>query len=236
MNNLTIKSIASSSLGNCYTVDDGKTKLLIECGIPVKKIRQALDFNMSGVSGCLVSHFHQDHCKAVRDVMKGGIDCYMSQGTINGLGLTGHRVKQIEPKKRFEVGSFHIMPFESIHDCEGSLGFLLASHGDKLLFATDTAYIPYKFKGITTLAIECNYQTEILERNIESGAVSVSQKNRLLFSHFSLENVLKFIGEMDRSKLREVHLLHLSNGNSNSNEMKRQVMALTGLPVIVCSE
>ena len=40
MNNLTIKSIASSSLGNCYTVDDGQTKILIECGIPIKKIKK----------------------------------------------------------------------------------------------------------------------------------------------------------------------------------------------------
>ncbi len=233
---MKIKSIASSSAGNCYLLSNHDTTLLIECGIPIKKIRQALDFNMSGVSGCLVTHFHQDHCKAVRDVMKAGIDCYMSQGTIAGLGLTGHRVKPIEPKKRFEVGSFHVMPFETIHDCEGSLGFLLASHGEKLLFCTDSAYIPYKFKGIMNLMIECNYQEEILARNIESGAVSVAQKNRLLFSHFSLENVLKFLDGMDRSKLRSIHLLHLSNGNSNSNEMKRQVMSLTGLPVIVCNE
>ena len=139
MNNLTIKSIASSSAGNCYLIDDGRTQIMIECGIPIKKIRQALDFNMSGVSGCLCSHAHLDHAKAAKDVMKAGIDCYMSQGTINGLGLTGHRVKQIEAKKRFEVGSFHIMPFESIHDCDGSMGFLLASHGDKCLFCTDSA-------------------------------------------------------------------------------------------------
>ena len=84
--------------------------------------------------------------------------------------------------------------------------------------------------------IESNYQTDILERNIESGSVSNAQKDRLLFSHFSLENVLKFIDGMDRSKLRSIHLMHLSNGNSNAIEMKRAVMALSGLPVIVCEE
>lgn len=242
MNNLTIKSIASSSAGNCYIIDNGKTQIMIECGIPIKKIRQALDFNLSTVSGCLVSHHHQDHCKAVREVMKAGVDVFTSQGTIDALDLTGHRVKLIEAKKQFEIGTWTIVPFETIHynnpdeRCEGSLGFLLVSGKEKIMFCTDSAYIPHKFNGLTRIMIESNYCPDILERNIESGAVSVAQKNRLLFSHMSLPTVMAFLEDNDLSKLQQIFLMHLSAGNSNSAEMKRAVMAATGVPVTACKE
>ena len=233
---MQIKIIASSSMGNCYLVSNGDSSLLIECGTTIKKIRQALDFKLSSVSGCLVTHEHQDHCKAVRGVMRAGIDVFTGKGTIDALKLTGHRVKPIEAKKRFEVGSFHIMPFGTIHDAAEPLGFLLASHGEKLLFATDTAYIPHKFKGLTHIMIESNYQTEILQRNIENGSISIAQKNRLLFSHFESSNVLKFLGDNDLSKLKEIFLMHLSAGNSDAMAIKRAVMILTGVPVHICKE
>jgi hypothetical protein len=84
--------------------------------------------------------------------------------------------------------------------------------------------------------IECNYQTEILEENILSGAVPFSMKDRLLFSHFSLNNVLSFLEDNDLSKLREIHLLHLSAGNSNQAEIEQAIGVLCGVPVYVAKE
>ena len=53
---IEIKALASSSAGNCYHVTDGKTPFLIECGIPFTQIRRALNFTVTGLAGCLVSH------------------------------------------------------------------------------------------------------------------------------------------------------------------------------------
>lgn len=55
---MKIKVIASGSKGNCYLIDDGETKLLIECGIPFKQIQIGCDFKLSSVAACLVSHEH----------------------------------------------------------------------------------------------------------------------------------------------------------------------------------
>lgn len=233
---LRIKSIASSSLGNCYTVDDGQTKLLIECGIPAKRIRQGLDFALSSISGCLCSHSHQDHCKAAKDIMRAGIDLFTSQGTIDALSLTGHRVKPIEAGKQFKIGTFTVLPFDVEHDVAYPLGFLVASGKDKLCFATDTAFLRHRFKGVTVFMLECNYQKEILETNIANESISITQKNRLLFSHFELSNLLEFLKDNDLSKLKAIHLLHLSASNSNANEMRRAVMELTQKPVKICKE
>jgi len=53
-----IKSIASSSEGNCYLVSSGETSILIEFGLSFRKIKQALNFDTSSVVGCLVTHDH----------------------------------------------------------------------------------------------------------------------------------------------------------------------------------
>jgi len=50
---LTIKTIGSSSAGNMYLLDNGKSRLIIECGIPWKKALQAVGFDLSGISGLL---------------------------------------------------------------------------------------------------------------------------------------------------------------------------------------
>lgn len=55
---IDITVIASGSTGNCYKVSDGKSVLLIECGIRFRKIRESFDFRLTQVAGCLISHEH----------------------------------------------------------------------------------------------------------------------------------------------------------------------------------
>jgi phosphoribosyl 1,2-cyclic phosphodiesterase len=232
---VTITSIASSSRGNCYHITDGKTPLLIECGVPIKTIKKAIGFTLSEVSGCLVTHEHMDHAKSVRHVMEAGIDCFASAGTFSKLtDLDGHRMNRIESMRQFNIGTWTILPFDTVHDAAEPLGFLLASGGDKVLFATDTAFLKYRFKGLTRIMIECNYCQDILNKNIDNRSISIAQKDRLLFSHFGLDNVIKFLKANDLSCLKETWLLHLSDGNSNAKEMKRRVQGVTGKPVYIC--
>ncbi|GAG66382.1 unnamed protein product [marine sediment metagenome] len=58
---------ASGSSGNLYTVKNVSTTLLIECGMPYTKINSLLDYTLHSVDSCLVSHYHQDHCKAHKE-------------------------------------------------------------------------------------------------------------------------------------------------------------------------
>ena len=55
---MEIKVIGTGSSGNCYLVSDGSSKILIECGLPMKKIKEGVEFNLSNVAGCLISHSH----------------------------------------------------------------------------------------------------------------------------------------------------------------------------------
>jgi hypothetical protein len=52
-------------------------------------------------------------------------------------------------------------------------------------------------------------------------------------SHFSLENVKRFLQANDLSRVQEIWLLHLSDGNSDETRFKREIQELTGKPVII---
>lgn len=231
---IDIAPIASGSLGNCYRITDSMTPLLLECGIPYKEMQKRLNFRISEIVACLISHEHQDHSKAVKDLMKAGIDCYMSQGTAEALDVSGHRLHIIKARQQFQLGSWTVLPFETQHDAVEPLGFLLANQaGDKLLYATDTYYIKYKFRGLTHIMIECNYAADILKTNVKAGLVEPALKSRILKSHFSLENVKNFLKANDLSKIQEIWLLHMSDGNSDEARFKREIQELTGKMVFV---
>jgi phosphoribosyl 1,2-cyclic phosphodiesterase len=232
---MDIFALASGSSGNCYRISDGATPLLIECGIRFPLIRKGLNFKTSEIAACLVSHEHGDHCRAIKEVMKVGIDCYMSPGTAKEIGVTGHRAHIVEPLKQFQVGTWTVLPFPVQHDAIEPLGFLLASGKEKLLYATDTYYLRFQFKGLTHIMIEANYAYDILAENIRAGIVSRAQQKRILRSHFSLDHVKDFLRANDLSRLQEIHLLHLSDDNSDEARFESEIEALTGVPVYVAA-
>lgn len=228
---MEIKVLASGSSGNSYIISDNETSLMIECGIPWKQIQQKSGFTSGRCKAVLVSHEHKDHCKAYKDAMKAGIDLYASAGTAKALDATGHRVKPVKAMERFKVGSWAILPFRTEHDATEPLGFLLANkEGEKLLYATDTFYLRYRFKGLTHIMIECNYALDILRQNVANGSLDAGTKNRIVKSHFSLENVKGFLKANDLRQVDSLHLIHLSDGNSDAARFKREIQGLTGKP------
>lgn len=231
---IEIRALASGSKGNCYHITDGSTPILLECGIRFKDIRRNLNFNTSSIVGCLVTHEHKDHCAGLNDVLKAGINVYMSEGTATAIDVKHHRMKTVQAKQQFQLGTWTILPFDVQHDVSEPLGFLLLNkQGEKLLFATDTYYIKYKFKGLTHIMVECNYSLKILNENIATGRVPKVMRKRLLRSHFSLENVKDFLKANDLSRVQEIWLLHLSDNNSDEEFFKREIQELTGKLVYV---
>lgn len=229
---MDFRAFASSSAGNLYlATEEGCRPLLIEAGVKMRDIRRVLPMSVTALEGCLVSHNHVDHSCAVPDLLGASVDVYASSGCWEALGLAGHRAHEIDPMREFRAGRWRVMPFDLRHDAEGSLGFLIgAPGGDRLLFACDTAYVPYRFDGLTHIAIECNYSADLL---LSARGSTNEHKARILRSHMSLERVLTLLDANDLSRVREIHLMHLSDGHSNAIEFKAAVEAATGKPVQV---
>lgn len=231
---IEITTIASGSTGNAYRISDGQTSLLLEAGMSLKKIQQALNYKISDVVGCLITHEHMDHAKYTQQILDAAINCYTSQGTKDALNINHHRLHTVSNKTPFKIGTWTILPFDVQHDVNEPYGYLIQSKdGDKLLFATDTYYIKYRFTGLNYLMVECNYCQSVLDDNVERGIVPRFQKRRVMKSHFSLENLVEFLKANDLSAVKEIHLLHLSDRNSNERMIYETVAKTTGKQIVI---
>lgn len=236
---MDIKTLASSSQGNCYLVSDGKTTVMLECGVKFADIRRGAGFDLSSVCGCLLTHEHKDHARSVVECLRATVPVYTSGGTVEALGLDAHhRLHVIEALKQFELGSFVVLPFAAQHDCAEPLSFLICSKatGEKLLFATDTYYVAHRFKGLTHIMIECNYALDILNRHVDAGLINEQMRKRVLKSHMSVDTCLGFLRANDLSAVQEIWLIHLSDGNSDEARFLTEVRRQTGLPVYVANK
>lgn len=222
--NLKVNIIASSSKGNTIVVDDGVSKLLLDAGISYSKLSRKV--KMSEVEAVLITHSHMDHYKAVPELIRRGVDVYMSQGTSEEkeappCQLASH-LQQIE------TANWHILPFGVEHDVP-CLGYLFESKNTakKGVYIVDSSFIDYDFTGVTHWIIECNYDETILAGSSHEEWL----KDRIRKSHFSLDGLKTFFSSSDLSHTEEIYLVHLSDSNSNEQQFIEQIEALTGVPV-----
>jgi len=231
---MNLQVLGSSSKGNCYILSNENEALIIEAGVSIQEVKKALNFELSKVAGCLISHEHGDHAKSTKKFIEAGIDIYSSRGTIEALGVSGHRVHNLVPEALFHIGPFKVLPFPVVHDCAEPFGFLI-SHPEcgKVLFVTDTGYLEYTFKGLNNLIIEVNYSDEILEENVRAGRMPGIAKKHVIGSHMELNVLLGILEANDLSQVNKIVLIHLSDGNSNAEQFHEAVEKATGKNVFI---
>lgn len=231
---MKLKVLGSSSKGNCYILENDTEALIIECGVNFGMVKQALNFNLRKVVGCLMTHEHQDHSRAVIDVMDSGINVWASPGTHGAVRVDKlhHRAKWIRPNETTQIGGFKVMAFDVRHDATEPLGFLI-NHPEtgNILFITDSYYVPYTFKNLHNVIVEANYSQEIIREKQERGSLPKFLLDRILESHMSLETCLDLLKANDLTQVNNIVLIHLSDGNSNAGMFQSSVTAATGKTV-----
>lgn len=234
---MKLKIIGTGSSGNAYILSNGDEALLIEAGVNIKEIKQALDFDFSKVVGCLITHEHMDHCKSANEVMRLGVNVYSGAKTHQSInGDVIHRALPIASRETIKIGNFKVMAFDVKHDAAEPLGFLI-EHKDcgKVLFLTDTYYCKYTFPGLNNIIIEANYSKEIIDKKFGPDSEKEFLRNRILKSHFSLANCKDMLSANDLSQVNNIVLIHLSDSNSDEKQFKKEIHELTNKNVIVAS-
>ena len=220
-----IKVLSSSSGGNCYLLETQNETLILECGISFKEIKKGLNFDLSKVVGCLISHEHGDHCKAINHLLATGIEIYTSKGTAESLNLNvskySYRIKRLEHNVASQILNgkcgFTVVPFHTQHDVAEPMGFIIR-HKElgKILFATDTYYLCNTFKDVNHVLIECNYSEDILDD-------LPPYRARVLKSHMSLETLKDTLKTWDLSTAKDITLIHISEGNGDPERFRREI-------------
>lgn len=230
-----------STKGNCYALQSSTGEIvLLDCGCNYKKILRGIDYQISNVSGVLLSHEHGDHTKAFKEIMDAGIQIYTNDETVENMNIrTGELMKGVPERYPFKAGSFIVTPFELPHttyDKEtnqlvscSNYGYLVGhKEMGRLLYMTDFEYCNYSFHRMQVehMVIECNYCEELVDK-------TEANYSHRLKGHCSLSTCKQFIKENFTESLRTVTLVHLSGQTSDSRKIQKEIQEVAGSNVLV---
>lgn len=229
---MTLTVLSTGSKANCYLLDNGVETLILDAGVPYGTIaRRAVSGHE--IAGCLITHEHLDHSRSAKDLLMRGISCYMSDGTANAI--RAHGAQTVKSKKLFSVGNtYKVLAFDTQHDSEEPLGFLIKSipTNENLIYVTDTYYMKYKFDNIDYWIVECNYSDEELIRQVETGRINSILYDRLQHSHMSLKRLKQTLSANDLTTVKKIVLVHLSDQRSDEMRMVQEIEAQTHIETV----
>lgn len=222
--------LGSSSSGNGYIIQDEEEALILEAGFSLNKVKQALGFNISKVSGVLITHSHGDHAKYAKDYEM-CFPLYANASVIEEKKLS--RAVEVKSERGFMAGNFKVIPFEAFHDvpCHGYL--IYHKKLGNLMFLTDSSRCDYTFSGLNNILIECNYVTECIDENVSSGKVHPCVQRHVKAGHMELNTCKNILLSQDLSNVHNILLLHLSSQNSDPELMYEVIAKETGKPITI---
>lgn len=216
-------SLVSGSSGNSSLISDGKTTLLIDCGISGVKLAEKLDeagFVPSNISGLLITHEHSDHTCGVGVIARRfGIPLYATEKTFAAMN-TGKvdpgLLNIICPGDTFSIGDIGVHPFSIPHDAADPVGYSFFADNNKYTLATDIGFMPdtlfEELKGSRQIILESNHDVEMLR----FGGYPFYLKKRILseIGHMSNELSAQVSVRLANCGTESIMLAHLSRENN----------------------
>ena len=234
---LNFISFGSGSSGNCYLLYTENGGLLIDLGIGLRLLKKymrehGLPFSM--IKHILVTHDHADHVKSVGKFSEDNdIPVYATADVHIGIRnnycvrikVAPQQAMVIEKDVPFDLGDFHITPFQVPHDSMDNVGYRIECGGIVFCIMTDIGHFTDGMKRIIRdanyLVIEANYGVEMLK----TSPYPEFLKTRIMGpeGHMSNEECGAVLAENATECLRHVWLCHLSEEN-NHPELARKTV------------
>ena len=144
-------SLSSCSYANSVVVQNRNTCILIDCGLKKRDLKPFLDsvgLSIGDIDAVLVTHCHTDHVYGLKFLLKGNnIPVYSTANILKQL-YSSYRFNNcpsfsVLQSTRNIIGGLAVTPLALSHDFE-TIGFIIASGGERLGYLTDTGYVPEK--------------------------------------------------------------------------------------------
>lgn len=219
-------SLYSGSSGNSMFIASDKAKILIDAGLPGKKIDTALqeiNQNPTEIDGIFITHEHSDHIKGVGVLSrKYNIPIYANADTWSAMEsiigkINEHNIKVIDKRSITEIGDLNIKAFNIPHDAAGPVGYTVRDKRKSISVATDfgtfTKEIYDNIKDSEVILLESNHDVNMLK----FGPYPYILKRRILseIGHLSNDDCGSAIVELVKFDAnKKIILGHLSNTNN----------------------
>ena len=225
-------SLGSGSSGNGLVVEEGSTRVLMDCGFSLAETRLRLErvgLQPSQLAGILVTHEHDDHMGGVaRLAKKHAIPVYLTRGAAQWLppDFPAVLVRLIDSHSTFAIGGLEVQPFTVPHDAREPVQYTFSDGDARLGVATDlgciTQHVVEMLSRCTALIVETNHDLDMLME----GPYPVSLKHRVAgrFGHLDNHCARDLVRAVDRSRLRHLIAAHLSQQN-NTRELAVEALS-----------
>lgn len=224
-----IQVLSSGSKGNCILVYDSRGKcVMLDMGVSWEDvILRKMYYDISSISMALATHNHKtDHTRSLSKCIKSGIPCYGNKDVcINHKGCN-----LIE--KMVKVDKWRVQTFELVHNVPNNAFIVDTFDGIRILYCTDTQYIPKVVKGVNYIIIECNYDENLIIDNICEGQDNRSQSE----NHQSLEQCILYLKKIYNKDLQAVILSHISETNGSPIYFQKRVKEELGFPNVFIAD
>ena len=178
---IEVISVGSSSSGNSYIIRAAGRVIVLDVGLPAKRIVGALEdrgIPAGDVDAVLITHEHTDHVKSVRAIGRkccSAVFC-TSRGTFAGTPNFVHvpeeRIMFMSAGNTITLGAaennnnVRISAFALSHDAAEPLSYTIEAGGDKLAVVTDTGIVTDEIydavKDADMLVFEANHDEQML--------------------------------------------------------------------------
>ena len=230
--------LASGSKGNCFYLEGKKTTILIDCGGTKRNMVDAferLDKEVSDIDAIVITHNHIDHI--------GRLDMFEDTLIYSPIELDVP-TKAVKPKQSFKIGEFELLPLPLSHDAHPTMGYVIKSGKEKLVYITDTGYVNETYLeylvGADYIVMESNHDVGMLMKTRRPQYV----KARIYSDqgHLCNEDCAMILDQIVDKKTKMIMLAHISQeANTRQKALKETVKKLEEhegplhKPLIVCA-
>lgn len=169
---------------------------------------------------------HQDHVKSLDYFINLGIPCYGNKDV-----CSIHK-GCIELPNVLKVDGFKVQTFELVHDVPNNAFIIDTSDGIRILYCTDTQYIPKIVKRVHYAIIECNNNFDTIVDNAMEGDMTMSNFKE----HQNINDCIEYLKRIYNVDLQQVVLWHLSSTNINPNDAVKRVRRELGFENVVYAQ
>lgn len=220
---MILRCLGSSSAGNCYLLNYNNQTFILDCGIEIRKVKKALNYNISNITGAFSGHGHNDHSKSVRDFREIGIEVFTPYE---------QAIKKPQEKRfgDFKVTAIPMLDknMEIWQHTNTDLtpcpiyGALIEVDKQKILYVTDAKQCVWNFKNqkINHILLGVNYQSDLLEDDVK--------RKHCLTGHMSLSTAINMIAANKTNALRTVILCHMGADTAIAEECVAEVQKVAG--------
>lgn len=215
-------NLYSGSSGNCSFLHSDNTKVLIDCGVSMKKIATALasmNIDINDINGILVTHEHSDHISSLAMICKKyNIPIFANSKTFDNINqdIPDELKNTFNTNEKFEIGDLNVLPFHIPHDAADPCGFSISYNNKKISIATDIGHMENSI--IDNL---CGSSFVLLESNYEPNMLQYSRypyylKKRIIGpnGHLSNAEAGNTICSLIKNGVNNISLGHLSKSNN----------------------